>query len=177
MDSNLGWVKTDSTKSHQFWTVLMAKEIERKFLVMANDWKKMPKDRPKAQIIQGYLSGGIRVRVKSGTAYLTIKENTANPRVRYEFEYEIPYVDGVALMKLAGKRGTIINKTRYFKKSVEGYVWEIDVFGGDLTGLVMAEIETPKANTKVELPAWVGKEVTSIKKYSNSSLFHNGLQL
>jgi CYTH domain-containing protein len=98
-----------------------------------------------------------------------------NPRIRHEFEYEIPHADGVALMKIAAERGTIINKTRYFKRSAEGLVWEIDVFKGDFEGLIMAEIETPKANTKIELPVWVGKEVTSIKKYSNSSLFHNGL--
>jgi adenylate cyclase len=79
------------------------------------------------------------------------------------------------MMKIANERGTIINKTRYFKKSVEGLVWEIDVFNGELKGLVMAEIETPSANTKVELPSWVGKEVTESKKYSNSSLFKNGL--
>lgn len=154
----------------------MAKEIERKFLVTSNDWKNMPEDRPAAQLIQGYLSDGIRVRVKPTTAYITIKEKTKNPRVRSEFEYEIPRADGVELMKIASERGTVINKTRYFKKSVEGLVWEIDVFRGKLRGLVTAEIETPEVDTKVELPSWVGKEVTSAKKYSNSSLFHKGLK-
>ena len=48
--------------------------------------------------------------------------------------------------------------------------WEIDVFNGRNSGLVMAEIELSHPDQQIELPDWVGAEVTFDQRYGNSSL-------
>jgi CYTH domain-containing protein len=48
--------------------------------------------------------------------------------------------------------------------------WEIDVFNGRNSGLVMAEIELSHPDQRIELPDWVGVEVTFDQRYGNSSL-------
>lgn len=75
------------------------------------------------------------------------------------------------MMKIAKTRGHVIEKTRYYTKSG----WEIDVFGADHEGLVMAEFEMKTKKQKIKLPSWLGMEVTSMKKFTNASLFKNGL--
>ncbi len=107
-------------------------------------------------------------------AYLTIKEKTSNPRIRQEFEFEIPYQDGIDLLKITKQHGHIIKKTRYSVTDWNGE-WEVDVFHGDLIGLVLAERELNNKNEKFTKPIWLGMEVTDKKKFSNASLFKNGL--
>jgi adenylate cyclase len=48
--------------------------------------------------------------------------------------------------------------------------WEIDVFEGRNTGLVVAEVELRHEKQSVQLPQWVGQEITSQNRYSNASL-------
>jgi adenylate cyclase len=49
-------------------------------------------------------------------------------------------------------------------------VFEVDVFEGDHTGLVIAEVELSSSEEHVDLPHWIGKEVTGDSRYYNSSL-------
>ena len=51
-----------------------------------------------------------------------------------------------------------------------GKIWEVDVFAGENKGLVMAEIELESEDEPVELPPWVGEEVTGDPRYRNTSL-------
>jgi CYTH domain-containing protein len=51
-----------------------------------------------------------------------------------------------------------------------GLMWEVDVFSGDNAGLVIAEVELTDERQHVELPPWVGAEVTSQRKYYNGDL-------
>ena len=46
----------------------------------------------------------------------------------------------------------------------------IDVFDHPRSGLVVAEIELPSADTPFELPRWAGEEVTDDPGYGNSEL-------
>ena len=55
---------------------------------------------------------------------------------------------------------SLIDKIRY-KIPYQGFVWEVDEFLGDNAGLVVAEIE---------LPGWIGEEVTGDRRYANSAL-------
>lgn len=48
--------------------------------------------------------------------------------------------------------------------------WEIDMFGGDNNGLIIAEIELPSIDYDLQLPYWIGKEVTDLKLVSNHNL-------
>ena len=51
----------------------------------------------------------------------------------------------------------------------------MDVFEAALSGLVLAEIELKSAAQKIELPNWIGKEVTGDKRYYNSHLAQHGI--
>lgn len=145
----------------------MALEIERKFLVDPEKWKPDGKGK---QLVQVYLSVGpgssVRVRIKSGRAFLTIKgrsESIARP----EFEYEIPVEDARELIKLAVSG--VVEKIRY-EVDYGGFVWEVDVFQGKNAGLLMAEIELESENQVFPQPEWLLTEVSGDGRYFNSYL-------
>ena len=109
----------------------------------------------------------LRVRIiDRARATLTVKSPVAEIR-RLEFEYEIPLPDGAVLLGL--REGGVIEKLRY-KLPWQDLVWEIDVFQGENQGLVVAEIELPHEDKVFERPDWLGREVTSDRRYSNASL-------
>lgn len=145
------------------------REIERKFLVVGDAWRK--KAGHPSTIVQGYLARGrqatVRVRIKDGrSATLTIKSRERGAS-RSEFEYRLPLKDARALLELCGR--SRIEKQRY-TFALGKLTWEIDVFGGAHEGLVLAEVELANADQPVPLPAWVGDEVTSDPRYRNSAL-------
>ena len=147
----------------------MGKEIERKFLVRGDAWRKDAKGT--AEIEQGYLARGgntsVRVRIKNeATGYLTVKSRDPG-HSRAEFEYEVPLKDAEALMKLCGDER--LSKRRYSVPHGR-LTWEIDIFAGRHTGLVIAEIELPKADTPLTLPGWIGDEVTDDPRYRNANI-------
>jgi adenylate cyclase len=145
------------------------REIERKFLVVGDAWRK--KASHPAIIVQGYLARGrqatVRVRIKDGrSARLTIKSREHGAS-RSEFEYRIPVKDAKVLLELCGR--SRIEKQRY--TVVHGKLtWEVDVFTGAHEGLVLAEVELDDAEQPVALPSWIGEEVTSDPSYRNSAL-------
>ena len=147
----------------------MALEIERKFLVTSRSWQKDADGGHR--IRQAYLSNtaknSIRVRIiDDRQARLTIKSSYRGI-VRDEFEYEIPLADGLDLLHL--RQSTIIDKVRY-RVEHAGVVWEIDEFFGANAGLVLAEVELDREDHDLARPAWVGREVTSDKRFNNSQL-------
>ncbi len=146
----------------------MAKEIERKFLVMNSKYKELATD--SCDMAQGYLSTDIdatvRVRISGDGALITVKSRNRGA-VRDEWEYAIPVDD--ARQMLAICKGNVIEKTRYYVPEGE-LTWEIDEFHGVHSGLVVAEIELPDADYPVTFPSFVGKEVTGDPRYYNSTL-------
>ena len=147
----------------------MGKEIERKFLVTGNGWRK-DADGGKT-IRQAYLAHTkeltIRVRtIGKNKAYLTIKTAAAELS-RDEYEYEIPVEDARKLMKR--RVGRLIVKRRYIVE-VNRSRFEVDVFGRKLKGLVIAEIELTSRHTLFKHPEWLGKEITGKKRYYNAHL-------
>lgn len=151
--------------------MLMAQEIERKFLV-CGDFK--TEAYQSTRIIQGYLSSQpgriVRVRVKGNKGYITIKGRTNATGVsRFEWEKEIAVDEALSLLELA--EPGIIDKTRYLIKNTDGrHVWEVDEFHGDNEDLVMAEIELAAEDEPFDKPEWLGKEVTGDPRYYNSML-------
>ena len=151
--------------------MLMAQEIERKFLV-CGDFK--TEAYLSTRIIQGYLSSQpgriVRVRVKGNKGYITIKGRTNATGVsRFEWEKEIAVDEALSLLELA--EPGIIDKTRYLVKNTDDrHVWEVDEFHGDNEGLVMAEIELAAEDEPFDKPEWLGKEVTGDPRYYNSML-------
>ena len=147
-------------------------EIERKYLVTSDCYKQMAVARH--HIRQGYISrektGTVRVRISDDKAYLTIKGKPATGHfARYEWEKEIDVKEAEELMKLC--QGTIIDKTRWIVPAKEeGLKWEVDEFHGKYEGLVVAEIELEREEQVVELPTFVGKEVTDDRRYYNANM-------
>lgn len=147
----------------------MPLEIERKFLVSGDGWRPLARSRQRFR--QGYLSRGpettVRVRLVAGqAAFLTVKGEGRIARA--EFEYAIPLADAEAM--LAGLcRPPLIEKTRHDVLHA-GLLWHVDEFHGGNDGLVLAEVELGAADQPVELPGWVGREVTGDMAYRNSEL-------
>jgi adenylate cyclase len=58
----------------------------------------------------------------------------------------------------------------------DGLAVELDVFEGDLEGLLIAEIEFPDEDRshRFEPPDWLGQEVTGDDRFSGRSLALNG---
>lgn len=147
----------------------MAIEIERKFRVAGDGWRAGVTER--RRIEQAYLSRNdrisLRVRiVDRAKATLTVKSASAGIS-RHEFEYQIPVADAVQLMEL--REGAIVAKTRHLLP-LDGVTWEIDVFEGDNSGLVVAEVELSSADQRLSLPDWLGEEVSSERRYYNAEL-------
>lgn len=107
----------------------MALEIERKFLVISDNWQRL--GTPEV-VRQGYLSRDIertvRVRIKGDKAFLTIKGRNEGA-VRTEFEYAIPTDEGAVLLDTLALK-PLIEKTRT-KVAYAGKIWEIDRFFGE----------------------------------------------
>ena len=151
----------------------MAQEIERKFLVKNNSFKK---DAFKStRIVQGYLSSvperTVRVRIKDDKGYLTVKGlGNESGASRFEWEIEIPKQDVENLLKIC--EPGIIDKTRYLVKNGD-LTFEVDEFYGDNEELVVAEIELKSEDQAFEKPDWLGEEVTGDPHYYNSMLMKN----
>ncbi len=149
----------------------MAIEIERKFLVQGNDWRRSATGK---SYRQGYLTidpeRTVRVRIAGNEGFLTIKGKTEG-MARSEFEYPIPLTDAALLLDQLCLR-PLIEKTRHTQE-YGGRTWEIDEFAGDNSGLIMAEVELDSSEEQVELPPWVGEEVTGDHRYYNASLTRN----
>ena len=144
-------------------------EIERRFLLRNDGWR--TRAGKGTRIRQGYIAIGdtasVRIRTKGKSrATLTIKSRTGELR-RSEFEYAIPHKDAVALLSLCG--GSIIEKVRYRVRH-HHLTWEVDVFEGRNEGLIIAEIELRHEKEPVQLPEWLGREITAQDRYSNTSL-------
>ena len=149
----------------------MAKEIERKFLVKGDAWRKLAEG---VSYRQGYLNSQkertVRIRTVGEKAYLTVKGPTRGV-TRTEFEYEIPYEDCLAMLEELAEK-PIIEKKRY-RIPAGSYVWEVDEFFGVNEGLILAEIELPSEDAVFEKPDWIGEEVSGDPRYFNSSLVAN----
>lgn len=63
-----------------------------------------------------------------------------------------------------------IEKTRFLWRGVDGLLWEIDEFEGVHSGLIIAEVELESEDQIVQLPEWLGKEITGDNSWSNWAL-------
>lgn len=149
----------------------MGHEIEKKFLVTNDDWRKLGEGK---DYCQGYLSSGsgptLRIRTIGKRGIITVKGPTENGG-RLEFEYDIPYADAKEMLaKLCHK--PLIEKTRY-KIKQDNFIWEVDEFKGDNAGLIFAEIELESIDQHFDIPPWIGKEVTDDPRYYNANLVSN----
>lgn len=146
----------------------MTAEIERKFLVSDDCWRKHAS--AGCELRQAYIVATknrvVRVRtIDARRAVLTVKIRSSRVR-REEYEYEIPYADAMEMFEHALG---IIEKTRY-EVEYQGHVWEVDVYSGEHSGLVVAEVELDNCDDAPPPPNWLGPEITGNPLFSNRAL-------
>lgn len=160
----------------------MSTEIERKYLV-----KYMP-DRFYAyehrELEQAYLDFGeesgrekrIRLMRSRSTVHYLYTEKSDGTLAREENEFEIGKKE---FDRLAGEAASkFVKKARYYIPVADGRLLsELDVYHGELTGLVTVEVEFPslEASEGFTPPDWFGKEITEDKRYKNKNLAKNGI--
>ena len=150
---------------------LMPLEIERKFLVATDAWKR---DILKSEHLRDGLiarfgdEGKVRVRLTESSASLTIK----GPRKgisRPEFEYEIPRSHAEKMLQTLCLADPILEKVRH-TVPFGGLNWTIDLYTGPLSGVLFAEVELKHPNQHLQLPPWVGEEVTNNPRFRKRAL-------
>jgi len=149
----------------------MGIEIERKFLVKGDQWRNLGKGKVYRQ---GYFPTAgnctIRVRIVGENAFLTIKGKTIG-NTRSEYEYPIGLIDAQEMLDHLCDR-PLIEKIRY-EICINNLTWEVDEFTGENQGLIVAEIELKSEDQKIEIPAWIGEEVSGQAQYYNVNLVKN----
>lgn len=147
----------------------MAEEIERKFLVINDSWRNAVARF--ADYRQGYLAiskdCAIRVRLDAHCAILNIKSATTDV-CRTEFDYDIPFADGEQIFNELCQTRQLVKRRHFIEH--QGHLWEIDEFGGDNEGLVIAEIELAAVAETFVKPDWLGAEVSGDERYLNAYL-------
>jgi adenylate cyclase len=148
--------------------VAAGREIERKFIVSA-----IPDNPgPGIRILQGYLPLAgedieVRVRRKGDDMVLTVKRGHGLDRGEQEVAIGAEVFE--TLWPLT--EGHRIEKTRYELPHGDATI-ELDEFGGELEGLLVAEIEfdSRQASELFDRPEWLGREVTDDPEYTNRML-------
>ena len=114
----------------------------------------------------------MRIRRRNGSATLTVMG--AGGRSRVEEELEIDEERFERLWPLT--EGRRIEKTRYEIPADDGLTIELDVYGGALAGLVVAEVEfdSEAAADAFSASDWLGREVTDDERYRNQRLASEG---
>ena len=148
----------------------MASEIERKFLVSsAPAWLG---ECPSARIEQGYLAitAETELRLRRAGAELTLTAKRGHGEVREEIEVLLDPGQFSALWPLSAERR--LTKVRHVVPLGDALRAEVDVYTGELEGLVTAEVEfESEARSRwFRPPAWFGEELTGDGRYSNQSL-------
>lgn len=164
-------------------------EIERKYLV---DLKQVAwHDFAYHTIEQGYLSTNpvVRVRREDDTYYLTYKSQGLMVRQ----EENLPLTKDSYEHLIKKSDGNVITKRRYLipytyvprNLSDEDMQYtqdkhctiELDIFSGDLNGLVVAEVEFDSLEDAMNFqpPSWFLSEITEDPRYQNSNLINGGL--
>ena len=148
-------------------------EIERKFLT-----KHIPFDitvYPYQQISQAYISFSPTIRIRqSDEAYiLTVKGKGHLAREEFELPLTKEDYDRLSLKT----EGTPVIKKRYLVPIDGGLTAEVDIYEGELTGLMTTEVEFPslEAAERFVAPDWFGKDVSEEKAYKNTSLSLHGM--
>lgn len=141
----------------------MKVEIERKFLLASDGWRKLVERTDYIRDGLVAVSDGrkTRVRIIGNRATLAVKTKRVAVS-RFEFEYDIPLAD--AELMLVSCDSSTISKHRHYVP-YGGLLWEIDEYDGLLKGVVLAEVELTEIDQPLDIPPWIGHEVTAEAPY------------
>lgn len=171
----------------------MGVEIERRFFVDGRGAKPWQNCENVISMYQCYLSGVVhadgvisysgiklvnednaienivtwRIRKQGTDCVLTAKgRRVGASAIEHEWPLSTENFDSIT----GGENLPSTKKSRYLWRGSDGLLWEIDEFEGALAGLVIAEVELDDENQAVNIPEWVGMELTNLKGWSNASL-------
>lgn len=156
-------------------------ELERKWLIDAPPAAAL--EVPGDAIDQGYLAIGedgseVRLRRRAETCSLTFKSGRGIVRRELEVELDARQFE----LLWPGTEGRRIEKTRRVLEGDRGpedrgrVRIELDLYGGTLAGLIVAEVEfADEAGARAfTAPPWFGEEVTENEGYKNRRLALDG---
>jgi len=152
-------------------------EIERKFLLTKESIPQSLDKYRRQDIIQGYVTHNgdttVRLRKKDQTIYLTIKSGKGIKRTEYETMIPKKAFDDL----WASTENRRVEKIRYEINGKEDLIYELDIYKGELKGLLTIEVEFTNIQEAKNFipPEWFGADVSDQKEYSNSSLSKFGL--
>jgi adenylate cyclase len=152
----------------------VAKEIERKFLL--HELPSLAEGIEWVPIEQGYLAidatTEVRVRRAGEERFITVKGG--HGEVRDEIEIPIGDEQLKSLWQLT--QGRRLTKRRLLIPLDEVHEIELDVFLGELDGLLIAEIEfeSEVESLDFEPPDWLGEEITGDDRYAGQRLALDG---
>jgi len=95
----------------------------------------------------------------------TIKKGTGRAREEY-----VTTIDTPQFFELKEAADGVVEKTRH-EIEIGDHTAEIDIYKGELEGIVVAEVEDPEG---FEPPEWFGKEITKDEHYKNKWLAVDG---
>ena len=150
-------------------------EIERKFKV-----NKIPNGierYKKINIEQGYLCIKPTVRIRKSNDEYTLNYKWKNINITEQkairnIEYEMPLTKENYEHIYNKIDNHMIIKTRYEIPINGNLIAEVDVFHGNLEGLIFAEVEFPDVETSENFvqPDWLGEDISFDKRYDNTLL-------
>lgn len=136
-------------------------------------------------ILQGYLSARgatpiVRMRVltpmdrahpatgpRHGLQTIKVPNPDAEADGIGEIEFGVPVEAAEQCLRVCPAQ---LEKLRYTLPDPQGVQIEIDVFQGNLYGLVIAEIELADFSQPLQVPEWFGPEITGMRDLSNIAL-------
>jgi CYTH domain-containing protein len=152
-------------------------ELERKFLI-----KSLPDNLftyKKHEMAQAYISidditkSSTRIRKKDDKYIKTTK--IPNPQGKGNLETEAFVTREEYNEAIAHHIGFVVEKTRYLIP-YQKFTIELDIFHGELDGLIMAEVEfeNEKEADAFDIPDWFSQDVSHDKRFANKNLCRNG---
>jgi len=146
-------------------------EIERRFLIKNNKWRKYIINQ--VLIVQGYLSSNndewiVRLRSVNKQFKLTLKKHIIQS-TSLEFDYEINSNEGTQILSNIKDK---IEKERFYLRINEKN-WIVDIFQDRNAPLEIAEIELESDQETIIIPDFISEEITGIKMFSNYQLSIN----
>lgn len=145
------------------------KEIEKKWFIKPDiNYQDIIKGLKYDEIKDFYFNDYTRLRIKNNAYSITIKSNGTEIRDEFTFSIDKNELDFLPVPTL--------DKKRYYYH-YNDLIFEINVFSeifenyNDMKHLVIVECEFNSIINNIDLPSWVGVEVTGLKQFYGYNLY------
>lgn len=154
----------------------MTVRIRRKFLVDRSYAEQIVSQASDVfTVMQGYLSTQPNHRIciqliRDGgghqRAFITIAGQTINNMTSC-FSYEVPIADGQSMFLMSD---VFLPEKKRFVVDYRGSEWIVDQHRGPNDGLMVAKVEQASLTSHIDIPPWVGLEVTNDTNYTGAKI-------